>query len=162
VTIKAETLGGAESGKSKCYLSNNCEGCKDIPFFKTDSTSHEQVLDSLYSTGVYDYYISCEDIAGNLGTSNLEFSVTIDSDAPKLISVNQDKQYNKLKIMLDDANDVNCEYSNKEFAKGTGNKMDNIGNSFFAPWGPGLYYIRCEDKFGNEMPLSIIHTSDIQ
>ncbi|MBU1136130.1 MAG: hypothetical protein KJ559_01325, partial [Nanoarchaeota archaeon] len=46
VTIKAETLGGAESGKSKCYLSNNCEGCKDIPFFKTDSTSHEQVLDS--------------------------------------------------------------------------------------------------------------------
>ena len=162
LTLKVETINGAENGKSICYWSNECQDCADIEFFSTNSAVHEQPNLEFYRTGSYDYYAKCEDIAGNTANANVKFFITVDSEAPKLISINHDLQYNKLKVLVDDVNPVSCEYSNIEFLKGQGTNMDSIGNAFFAEWNQGIYYIRCTDKFGNEMPLAVIHTSSIK
>jgi len=114
-----------------------------------------------YVTQDYTYYATCTDIAENEARSSLTFKINVDNDAPKIVGINHDLQYDKLKIIVEDANTVKCEYSDKTFYLGEGKSMNNIGNAYFADWGLGLYYVRCEDKFGNEMPLSIIHTSTL-
>ena len=161
LSLKAETVGGAESGKASCTWSNRCDTCTGIPFFKTDSTMHEQPNLQFFVTQDYTYYTTCTDIAENEARSSLTFKINVDNDAPKIVGISHDLQYDKLKITIEDANAVKCEYSDKEFYLPEGKPMSNIGNSYFADWGLGLYYIRCEDKFGNEMPLSIIHISSI-
>ncbi|MDD5649925.1 MAG: hypothetical protein PHF86_05810 [Candidatus Nanoarchaeia archaeon] len=160
VTLKAETNGGAESGKSVCYFSETCEECSDVSFYSTNSSTHTQILE-FFNTQPYTFYVNCLDLAENIAKSSIKFNTMIDNTAPKLIGVNHDTQYDKLRITVEDANTVKCFYSNKEFSLNEGTEMSSIGNSFYAEWGLGLYYIRCEDKFGNEMPLSVVHTSAI-
>lgn len=160
VTLRAETSGGAESGRSTCYFSQTCQECLDVPFYSTNSSVHEQILDRLF-TQSYTYYVNCLDAAENIASSSIQFSATVDNTAPKLVSVNHDTQYDKLRITIEDENPVKCYYSDKEFSMGEGKEMTTIGDSLYAEWGLGLYYIRCEDKFGNEMPISLIHTSSV-
>ena len=161
LSLKAETVGGAELGKASCSWSQTESGTQ-IPFFTTNSTTHEQPNLNFYTTGDYTYYATCTDIAENTATNSTTFTINVDTTAPVLTGVSHDLQFGKLKITVEDENSVTCQYSNTEFFLPNGKDMSSIGNAFYADWGLGLYYIRCEDKFGNEMPLAIIHTSALK
>ncbi|MFA5175639.1 MAG: hypothetical protein WC413_00045 [Candidatus Nanoarchaeia archaeon] len=168
ITLEAKTSGGAESGIAMCKYSHlgPTEGDMVDYFFETNSTIHHQLL--ILGTKDYTYYALCTDSANNQATKSVSFSIKVDTLPPKLVGISKDMQYgDRLKILIEDDNTVKCEYSNKEFFLGQGTEMTNVGNAFYAPWAEngqliGAYYIRCEDRFGNEMPLSVVYTSAIK
>ena len=138
--LKAET-----SSDSECYYDG-------IRFFETGGKVHKQKLSPPW--GNYVYEIECEDKAGNTVKKDVEFSVKVDKKAPKIAEVYEIviEEGRGLHITTDE--DSICEYSNAVFNFGSGKRMP-------IDWTKGhdsiteesVYYVTCEDKFGNRMPL---------
>ncbi|MDD5133701.1 MAG: hypothetical protein PHD81_00965 [Candidatus Nanoarchaeia archaeon] len=168
ITLEAKTSGGSESGIAMCKYSHLGPSAGDMVdyFFETNSTIHKQLL--LLGTKDYTYYALCIDSAGNEATKSVSFSIKVDTIPPKIIGISRDTQYgDRLRIIIEDDNTVKCEYLNKEFFLGQGTEMTGVDKAFYAPWTEngqlmGVYYIRCEDRFGNEMPTAVVYTSAIK
>ena len=76
VTLETTTLGGAETGKSKCYYSlDEFFDPNGLLFTNTDSTIHTTEL-FLQNEQDYLFYVWCRDIAGNEDTVEISFYTT--------------------------------------------------------------------------------------
>ena len=117
-------------------------------FANTNASYHEQNLANL-PTNDYKFDIECVDVAGNIATSNITFSVDVDTVPPSVTGIY--KSANDIKITTDEM--VTCQYSNSSFLYGYGTPMspgNSMENSLTASM-PG-YHIICADTFNNKMP----------
>ncbi len=129
-----QTSGGAENGKATCSYDG-------IAFFETNASYHKQPLSDLYA-GDYSYDISCNDVAGNLNNSIINFKIDIDIDAPDLISIYRSGE--SVYYSVDE--ESSCEYSFDDFSFGSGT---DVSGSFVLTE-LKTYYLKCQDVFGNE------------
>jgi len=134
-TISAGTSGGAYGdGKAVCSYGG-------IEFFETNSSVHTQNLEDL-DAGDYNYGIVCSDIAGNTNSTDISFTIAVDSDAPMLSGLYLIDTI--LYYELDE--DATCEYYFEEFDYGEGT---SVAGSFTLTE-LSTYYLICEDVFGNQ------------
>ena len=141
--LKVVTSGGAENGKALCNFGINNA---DILFLNTNSNVHTQPL--TLDFGNYDYKISCSDKSGNVISDDLQFSITKDINAPKIFRIF--KQGNDLVLIFNE--ESTCEYGFSSFNFGSGqliNQNSKIQKFNFDE--DSLYYINCQDQFGNPM-----------
>ena len=144
VALQVETSVGAEAGKSVCYYDG-------IEFFASNASYHEQLLEDL-SAGQYSYNVLCQDVAGNQNSTTISFTVDIDMGAPELTEVYQSGT--NLYFSLDETS--YCEYDILEFEYGSGFSASSLDENtyYFAATEP-VYYIICEDVFGNQGSYTI-------
>ena len=134
VDMQVKTSEGAESGKAVCYYNG-------IEFFDTNTSTHIQSLQGLIA-GVYNYDISCVDVAGNKNESVISFTIDVDIDEPELVNIYSSES--TIYFTLDE--DATCEYYFEDFNFGSG--TDVSGNSFTLT-DVDEYYLKCQDIFGN-------------
>ena len=155
LVLSVTTSKGAESGRAICGYSDkqNTELPNMPAFVNTLSNIHTQPLSPL-NEGNYNFYIVCQDKAGNEIRDTISFSVKADKDYPKLVSVY--KESGTLHITTDEPS--SCQYSDKDFNFGSGNDMSNpISESHDAALVNQIYIIKCNDEFGNTSPGFIIY-----
>jgi len=139
-TISAGTSGGAYGdGKAVCSYDG-------IEFFTTNTSVHSQNLEDL-EAGDYNYNIVCSDIAGNSNSTEISFTIAVDSDAPELsgLYLIDTTLYYELN------EDATCEYYFEEFDYGEGT---SVAGSFTLTE-LSSYYLICEDVFGNQGEFEI-------
>ena len=154
-TLSVETSGGLSNGESLCSYSFTSAESNLIEFKNTLSNTHNQLFTSMMS-GNYLIYVSCEDNAGNIATGEIEFSINVDSVAPKVI-----RAYNlggQLEIITNE--EARCYYDlkrcNFNFENAT-EMTTGFSNKHDADWNlRETYYIKCEDRFGNINPTCAI------
>jgi len=132
--LYVQTSGGAEQGRATCSYNG-------IEFFETNSSIHRQPLEDL-PAGAYDYAIACNDVAGNMNTSVIDFTIEVDIDAPQLVSLY--RSGDAIYFSTDDATAM-CEYYFEDFDFGEGTDV----SSSFALTDIKTYYLKCQDVFGN-------------
>ncbi len=152
VNLEVLTFGGAEEGKAKCQHSNTGTQENDYAFFYNEGSAEYLTTNtqSLYLVeGTYKYYIRCEDAAGNIATSMVNFSVEIDTDSPEIVRIY--KQGNELRLITDEEstcyyNTFSCIYDIEqdgiEMSSGDGKAHSvewNIENDL---------HIKCKDMYG--------------
>lgn len=155
LVLSVTTSKGAESGRAICgYSQQQNKELTDIPaFVNTLSNTHTQPLSPL-NEGNYNFYIGCQDKAGNEVKDTVSFSVKADKDYPRLISVY--KEAGTLHIKTDEPS--SCQYSNADFSFGSGSDMSNpISDSHDAALVNQVYIIKCNDEFGNTSPGYIVY-----
>jgi hypothetical protein len=166
VDLLIETSNGADEGKAICYFSDSGEEGTFVAMFETDSHKHKQTL--LRPAGQYEYTLRCIDAGGNTAEVKTSFRVDIDRTPPKITRAY--KESDALKIVT--AEDAECAYSlnNCNFGFDEGVKMSQIDpdvrQNHFAEWGANrVYYIKCEDAFGNQPSSNvctlIVSASDV-
>ena len=163
VDMIIETSGGAQEGNATCKYDS---GDRVNRMLHTGSNIHSQLLTGK-TDGIYNYIISCKDIAGNrlgiedfsleLFDSSMEgnagFTVIIDDDAPIIVRAMKDSEKNKLKIITNE--DAECRYSLDDcsFKFDEGIKFEtgfDALNIHRADWLTEIiYYVKCADYFGN-------------
>ena len=111
LNLRLTTSGGAENGKAVCSFGENNPS---ILFLTTNGNIHTQPL--TLDFGDYDYNILCSDRAGNIVTDSIQFSVTKDINATKIINVF--KEGNELVLILNEKS--TCEYGFTSFDFGAG------------------------------------------
>ncbi|MEM4181600.1 MAG: hypothetical protein QXX68_00350 [Candidatus Pacearchaeota archaeon] len=152
LSIQLKTANGVERGKAECKWKlkiNNISSAWKF-FNRTNSTTHTDVILNLVE-GDYEISVQCEDAAGNLAQDKYSLVVIIDKEPPKLLRVYNDK--GNLKIVLNEKA-TSCKFLNSlgcAFVAQNGTTMSRIkDNEFTTGLKKGqLYYIRCEDVFGN-------------
>lgn len=149
ITIEATTEGGSNDGIAKCSYTLSS---KTYLFNQTDSTEHSTDLPQL-SIGSYSIPISCKDSIGNSADATISFKVTRDITPPNLMFVY--KQDNTLTISTDEPSA--CEYSNKDFAFGSGTLMDGQDKDHTLTIEKTKYSIICSDSFNNTGSLFTIY-----
>ncbi|MDD4878685.1 MAG: hypothetical protein PHO02_06675 [Candidatus Nanoarchaeia archaeon] len=151
VTLKVQTIKGADAGKANCGFSN-----QDLPFGNmigfsaTGTDKHEQAFMEM-DKGDYTYYVSCVDKAGNEARKSTSFKVTVDSVSPMLTSVYIDSAFGLLHLEFDE--ECTCEYSSEtsSFAFGEGTPMGNANERIHETQTSGnVYYVKCKDRFDNK------------
>jgi len=153
-TLEVETSGGAENGKAVCrynFLNNGWNG----EFLNSNSKTHTMKFTTLMA-GDYKIQITCEDNARNIATGEIEFSINVDSIAPKVI-----RAYNlggQLEIITNEEAICYYDLETCNFNLENGNSMTTgFSNKHDAVWNLGeTYYIKCEDLFGNVNPTCAI------
>ncbi len=158
-TLDVETSKGATyDGKSYCYYGDTNDINQMTIFFKTNSSSHEQVLAPVRSPSPYTYYVSCIDYGGNFANTSTNITMSQDVTPPKVVKIYKDTSYTPahLKIILDEVAD--CQYNiGKDFTYGDGTPMATDSSEQDALYNEGAtYYIRCLDASNNIM-LQIFH-----
>tara|TARA_Y100000310_G_C20411985_1_gene682464 strand:- start:174 stop:833 length:660 start_codon:yes stop_codon:yes gene_type:complete len=133
--LYVETSEGAESGVSVCSYGG-------IEFFTTNASIHQQTLEDL-TTGSYSYGIDCIDVAGNMNSTEINFEIAVDEEAPDITSLYL--KDNSVYVDFDET--VSCEYWNEAFSFGSGT---SFSSSFALIDGTTDYYIICQDEFENE------------
>jgi hypothetical protein len=151
VEIGARTEGGAKDGVSICYWGENL----NIPFWESFSKTHKQTLTTIIS-GNYSIPIKCEDDAKNVVTSEINFSVELDTTPP--MAIRAYKEIDSVVILTDEK--AECYYTlntcNFDIANAT--SITNTPSTVHrAPWEKGkTYYIKCKDIWGNTNPWCAI------
>ncbi len=147
VNIEVETANGYQNGESTCYYSTKQNEADYIEFFETGTSIHKQRLD--LTAGTYKYFIKCLDLGGNRDDNSTEFTINVDTEAPKIVRVYREAEL--LKVVASE--DSECKYStqscNFKFEDGIdmpyANQTDHA-----AEWKTdSTYYIRCSDQYGN-------------
>ncbi len=146
MTLEVETDGCINGGESYCYYDF---GSGDIAFLDTNSTTHEQVFNSLGS-GDYEIEVYCIDEAGNEDTAYTNISVTVDQNAPELVRVYTDA--NTLYVRTDEP--ARCVISENQTEEECDLEISQSVSltdlSTFTVSPTGSYFIQCEDDFGNK------------
>ncbi len=150
-TIEVKTYGGAEEGKARCQYSTNEKTGYSLFY---NNNNREYLLtntDVFYlKSGNYAYYIQCFDIAGNIETTLINFTVEIDKDPPQIVRVYRED--NSLKIITSEESE--CYYT--DF--GCIYDLNNDGILFYTEDGithktewniEHDFYVKCKDKYGN-------------
>ena len=149
VTLEVETAAGYKEGQAECYYSDTGTSDSYVLFLETNSYTHKQEL--YLAEGSYTYYLKCIDLGGNPDEKVIKFSVDSDSEAP--LAVRVFKEEGDLRLITSEEakcvyDSVDCNYLFKD-----GTKMDanEEGTSHFTTWNTqSNFYIKCQDKFGNE------------
>lgn len=156
--LEATTVDGAENGIATCgYSEEDVPVASTITFVNTSSTSHSQPFKNMQA-GTYTYYIKCIDVAGNIAEGSTTFTIAEETSTPKLTLLYKDINTRILHIELNEP--TNCEYSSTSFfGFGTGTKMTGIDSTAHeASLDSNVYFIICQDLYGNEMSLVKIYT----
>lgn len=152
-TLSVVTSRGAEAGVAVCgYNFETNEPGQTITFVRTNATVHEQPFTNLTS-GQYTAYISCFDVAYNLAQAQTTFTLSVDAGAPQVAQI-----YTQGTILIVVMNEVStCEYSTTgAFTYGTGVQMTGVNTEEHqASLDSQIYYITCEDRFGNRGSFTI-------
>ncbi|MDD5331753.1 MAG: hypothetical protein PHE43_02945 [Candidatus Nanoarchaeia archaeon] len=149
VTLEVETSGGAEN-EATCFYSDRDTIVQNmVQFSNTGSTTHSQLLN--LSNGDYKIYIKCTDIAGNKDSVTLNIVIDDDNDAPVFTQIYTTSS--GLHIELDE--EAKCEYSIIEsFKFGDGTLMTGEDTKIHEASlieNAKKYYLKCRDKFNNEL-----------
>jgi len=142
--LKAETSGGAESGKAVCEW--NWQNSW-IRFLETASNMHKQTGLEL-NQGLTNIPIRCTDAAGNIAQANANIIIVLDNSYPQVIRV---LRQGNLKITTDE--DAECAYSNEncEFYYENATKMTGLLREHTIGFELGkTYYVKCRDLFNNK------------
>lgn len=124
---------------------------------------HEALIGNL-SVGEHNIFVACEDFARQVRKASMIFKVKLDTQGPVLIRAFRDFTGTGsavLKIVTDEVSSCRYSINNPSFAWESGiempfdNSQEHIGD-----WGFPAYYIRCRDRFSNEM-YKIIRPSEI-
>lgn len=146
VDISVETYGGAEDGKAICAYSKDG---KTFSMFNNDGVRDYLTTntETLYLTsGIYPYSIYCEDIAGNLNSTLINFTVKVDTLPPTIVRIYNEGE--ELIFITDE--EAECVYSVSnciyEFEEGNAiNTEDGFEHSL--EWDPEKsFYVKCKDK----------------
>ena len=120
-----------------------------IEMFETGTNRHKQKQGPLLE-GTYQYYLQCEDVAGNIATGETSVQVEVDGQAPAVARAYI--KNNVLNLITDE--DSNCVYSFKScyFAwENATEVMSGIGKIHTEGVDFGkTYHIKCKDKWGNK------------
>ncbi len=144
-TLRVETSGGAENGKSKCEYSFT--NSNYILMKNTYSSSHSQEFNQLLR-GRYNVYVECEDIAGNIAKGKTEFKIKIDSKPPQVVRVYSESG---LKIITDEDAECVYDYDNCFYLWNNASSMTGILKEHTASLIQGkTYYIKCKDIYDNK------------
>ena len=147
ITLNVNTIGGSENGKSICRYSLEDLAYEQMTEFKvTDSNNHLQSQTDL-RRGTYNYYVKCRDSSGNEAKENTNFKIILDKKGNEIVYTYKDSS--TLYVVLNVA--ANCEYKDKDFVFGTGNKMGEDTTVHTAPLEFNQYYVKCRDDQGNEI-----------
>lgn len=130
-------------------------------FGSTGFTEHSTTIEQILSYGQHKLYVTCFD-SDNLDISSAEktFNLLRDNQAPQII-----RAYKDADTLFIATNELtSCQYSIKQFTYGQGSDMtENSPNSktHRMDWRPStVYYIKCKDRFGNEMSSTLRTTRD--
>jgi len=156
ILIDAEitTSGGVDNGVAQCSLSQRGFENGMVRFQHSLADSHRQT-GLQYTQGQHKLYFMCVDTVGNAAYNETNFSIRVDSEPPQVVRV---LHRSGLEIITNE--EAKCYYSNNncnfniddEGAEGKNiHSMTNVLDVVHhAPWTEGLvYYIKCEDIFGN-------------
>lgn len=148
VDLEIKTSFGAQNGKAKCsyeYLNNQISMSFDYKEINTQTLWLPE--------GEYTLPISCNDIAGDIATSSISFTLEKDTEAPIVARAYYD--VNNLKVITNEPakcvyttqSNIGCAYNIED-----GTAMNEIGElTHYTSWQPGKkYYIKCKDAFGNQ------------
>jgi len=148
VNLEVRTSGGAEDGKATCYWGDNL----NIPFWETSSNIHKQTLSTLMD-GTYSVPVKCEDIAGNIATSEIKFIAKLDTSPP--LATRAYKEGGSLVVFTDE--EAECYYDlttcDFDIDNNATSMTTALSTSHRASWIEGqTYYIKCKDVWGNTNP----------
>ncbi|MBU4456280.1 MAG: hypothetical protein KKA65_02160 [Nanoarchaeota archaeon] len=149
VTMEVTTARGAENGKASCAFSpNDVSFYQMILFETTESNKHKQNLNDV-PTGIYNYHISCLDVAGNEARDEINFEIAVDTEAPRLDVVYIDSMFGLVHLELNEK--ASCEFSSKPtfaFGEGTPTAINSTVHEISLT--QDVFYVKCEDAFGNK------------
>jgi len=140
---------------AECYYNlTNCNFALD----GEDATSISTMLDTTHTISNFnpkiDYHVKCADVWGNTNCTTIEATNIDDETAP--IVVRAFKNYGDLKLITNE--DAKCYYGlyNCTFVLDSGTLMTTaFSTEHTANWVIGqIYYIKCEDDFGNPKGVS--------
>ena len=152
IDLGIKTSGGAEDGIATCYWGEHL----DIPFWETGfSNNHKQTLSTVVD-GEYSIAVKCEDIAGNIATSEINFVMNLDTSPP--IVVRTYKEGEGLVALTDEESECSYTLDSCDFDINNASSMDSsFSIAHRAPWEQGkTYYIKCKDSWGNANPWCAI------
>ena len=160
VTLRANTTHSA-----LCKYSLDVEkSFKDMTAITEEhGLSHETLIGNL-SVGEHNIFVTCEDFARQARKASMIFKVKLDTQGPILIRAFRDFTGTGaavLKIVTDEVSSCRYSINNPSFTWESGIEMpfDN-SQEHLGDWGFPAYYIRCRDRFSNEM-YKIVKPSEI-
>ena len=160
VDAEIKTSGGVNNGVASCSLSQTSFNRGMIPMLNSFSNIHKQP-GLQYAEGKHKLYFMCVDNVGNTAYKDTNFTVRIDDEPPMVIRV---LHRNGLEIITNE--EATCYYSNSgcNFNINNGTSMTNVLSTIHhAPWNDRVvYYIKCEDIFGNVNGNCAIQVSPYQ
>ncbi len=152
ITLSVRTTGGANGdGSANCTYSllNNYD-YSGLGFASSSGNLHTSVLD--LGTGTYNLYVTCKDIAGNIATGSTNVDLQVDLTGPNVARIYTEQNF----LYIITSEDSTCEYSNRPFSYGTGNRMpEDQTKEHRATLGQDVYYIKCRDLYDNEVGLTV-------
>jgi len=153
--IRVVTEGGSSNGAAVCAYSNqNVQFNNMILFLETNGTIHRQPFN--LTTGNYQYFVKCQDIAGNELSANTTFTIAVDTTPPRIMQLYKDVGASILHITLDE--DSTCEFSAVDrFRFGDGTPMTGTGKDHELSISANKHFILCRDVFNNELD-AVIYT----
>lgn len=146
VNLEAETSGGVDNGRAKCYFFEVKTGNELAHTFET---KHTHSLNQIFE-GSYEFPIVCEDIIGNRAETKIGFEVKLDLEAPKVTRVFN--QGGSLVVITNENSECSFMQDTKkqcrfEFVNGT--MMDGNDKRHSTDLEDKNYYIKCKDVWGN-------------
>lgn len=150
IEIGARTSDGAKEGVAICYWGNSLER-----FWETDSTIHKQPGVNVMS-GTYSIPVKCKDVAENIATTEINFSVELDTAPP--IAVRAYRQGSELIVLTDEKAECYYDFHTCNFDIANATSMTTaLSITHKSPWEPGkTYHIKCKDIWGNTNPWCAI------
>lgn len=151
--LVARTDKGAErDGTAQCAFSTN--QVDYVLFLQTNSSEHKQPLGPL-NQGDYKFFVQCLDIANNIDAAEIEFTVSVDNYAPKIVSVTTDRTSASPLLSVKTDEPSTCEYSTTgRFSVGNGQLMTGTNTKEHTSLlNSEIFYIRCKDASDNQGSL---------
>ncbi|MDP3966396.1 MAG: hypothetical protein Q8Q04_02605 [archaeon] len=148
ITLEAKTIGGALDGNALCYWSTSGNYGEYTIFDETSSNEHS--TDVYLTSGNYNFFIKCDDLAGNADTEEINFDVEIDSSSPLISRAYYEEGY--MKIITNEK--AECKFSTDscfyQFEDGVDiPSVDEINHRVGWQTESDLY-IKCQDIYGNQ------------
>ncbi len=148
IVLSLTTIGGSEQGKSICKYSDRDLAYEGMTLFLTTDSSHHVQPQTNLKKGNYNYYVKCRDNAGNEDSKKINFKILGENVGSSVIYVYKDS-FN-INVVLNA--ESSCEYSNKQFSFGAGEKMSDDNTAMHsAPLVYNEYYIQCKDSEGKNI-----------
>ena len=160
-TLKIITKNGAnQNGQATCKYTNVAENAQTPSlmnlFLNSNTSIHTQPL--ILNAGAHDYFATCYDVAGNTAHAQTSFSIQADTYAPLIIRAYKDTTQVPATFKVKTNEQASCEYTTTDvFNFGEGNPLiEEPGNVHTAAGDSDMYYIICEDEYGNRGQPTVV------
>lgn len=152
VDLKISTSGCIGGGIATCTYRVDNIGTNFATFVKTDGINHEQTINGL---GQGDHFVdlSCQDAAGNIANSRVDFSINFDSEPPQITRVYKS---GKTGLVIKTNEPAECIYHySPNLTNDCDFSFENSTNYYSTTFSlsnlaAGNYFLRCRDNKLNE------------